>query len=223
MRNDGRGVWAAAILGLVILAGCSTPQSGARGINDGSASLAIKSRLLRSDYNFSGLDVTVVDGLALLAGNVPDAAAKEEAGRIAWSAPNVRDVANELAITEHGRSFFGANDQFITTQVRSRLTLDREVRGSSVHIETHNGVVYLLGRARTTEEARRIAGHASLASGVKRVVSFIRADDASIGVNPVTEPYDPFRYEVEGVDPDGDPRAEGADEPEDELLGGPGE
>jgi len=130
----------------------------------------------------------------------------------------VRDVANELSIEARGRTFFGANDQFVLTQVRARIVADSLVRATSIHIEVNNGVVYLLGRARTSEEARRIAGHASLASGAERVVSFIRADDASIGVPRSTAPYDPFQYE-------GDDDTGGrADETEDGgLLGGPSE
>jgi len=135
----------------------------------------------------------------------------------------VRDVANELTLQERGRSFFGANDQFILTQVRTRIVGDRQVRATTVHIEVHDGVVYLLGRARTSEEARRIAGHASLASGVQRVVSFIRADDTSIGVPRTPEPYDPFPYEGEAspVEQGVEGGTEETDDAGDGLLGGP--
>ncbi|MGD2132522.1 MAG: BON domain-containing protein [Maricaulaceae bacterium] len=158
-----------------LAAGCATPQVNAGGVNNASAEMAIKSRMFRSTTAFSGVDVIVVDGVALLIGHVPDEATKEEAGRIAWSAPNVRDVGNELVISPDGRTLRGANDQVLLSQVRARL-LAADVRARTVHVEVYNGVVYLLGRARTQAEATEIAEIASYVGGVDRVVSFVRGE-----------------------------------------------
>ena len=195
---------------VVVLTGCATPQSVAGGLDNASAALAIKSRMLRSDESFSGVDVKVVDGVALLIGHVPSDAAKGEAGAIAWNAPNIRDVGNELVVDPDGRRLLGANDQLINSQVRARLVADRQVRATSVHVEVYDGVVYLLGRARTASEVARIAESAAGVAGVDRVVSFLSPDVPAIGQPSSVAPYQPsagFAGEAQRRD--------------DALLGGP--
>ena len=181
-------VAAAALLGVT---GCATPRGPTSGLDNASASMAIKSRMLRSQTNFSGVDVRVVDGVVLLMGHVPTEDAKEEAGRIARSAPNVRDVGNELNVDPDGRTLLGANDQLILSQVRARLIADELVRASSVHVEVYDGVVYLLGRVRSASEVERAASITSRTVGVKRVVSFLAADTPAIGRPLSNAPYEP--------------------------------
>ena len=45
------------------------------------------------------------------------------------------------------------------------------------NIETYNGVVYLMGIARSAEELKRAAEEASVVGGVKQVVSYVRVRD----------------------------------------------
>jgi osmotically-inducible protein OsmY len=191
-------VVATALFGV---AGCATPRGPAAGLDNASASMAIKSRMLRSQTSFAGVDVRVVDGVALLMGHVPTEEAKAEAERIAWSAPNVRDVGNELNVDPRGRTLLGANDQLLLTEVRTRLIHDRLVRASSVHVEVYDGVVYLLGRVRTASEIQRAAAITSRTAGVKRVVSYLSAEEGgpipAVGRPLRDEPYEP---EIRGPD-----------------------
>jgi osmotically-inducible protein OsmY len=204
MSRISPGAVAALVLVLSV-AGCALPRPGVQGLDNGSAEMAIKARMLRGDSDFSGVDVNVVDGVALLTGHVPTDAAKDEAGRIAWSAPNVRDVGNELVVDPDGRSLLGAHDQLLLSQVRARLIADRSIQATRIHIEVYDGVVYLLGRARTATEAEKAAEHASVVPGVARVVSFLGERVPAVGAPPDTRPYDPM----------------GDDEIDSELLGAP--
>jgi osmotically-inducible protein OsmY len=200
----------AAVLALMLLgpAACALPRPGVQGLDNASAEMAIKSRMLRGDGDFSGVDVVVVDGVALLIGHVPADADKDEAGRIAWSAPNVRDVGNELHVDPEGRSLLGAHDQLLLSQVRARLLADRDIASGRIHIEVYEGVVYLLGRTRTASEAQAAAEHASVVPGVERVVSFLGEAVPAVGMPSNTEPYDPLGGGL-------------PDEVEDSLLGAP--
>ncbi len=146
-----------------------------RSLDDSSASLAVKARMLRATHDFSGVDVNIVDGLALLTGFVPDEDSRQEAERIAWSAPNVTEVGNELEIGEAAsRRFLGAGDQAVSAQVRARILADPVARSATVNVETFNGIVYLMGRAANAEESARTAELAARVAGVKRVVSYLR-------------------------------------------------
>ena len=51
---------------------------------------------------------------------------------------------------------------------------DQEVKSVNINIETYDGVVYLMGIARSSDELRQIAEHASVVNGVREVVSYIQ-------------------------------------------------
>jgi osmotically-inducible protein OsmY len=145
-----------------------------RSIDDTSAGMAIGARFRRfPGGDLSGVRIAVEDGFVLLSGNVPEPQLRLEAERIAWSAPKVIKVANEIEVTGK-RGFFGnAKDRWITTQVRSRILSDSSVRSVNINIETRNKVVFLLGLVRTKGEIERATGHARLVPGVVKVVSYL--------------------------------------------------
>ena len=119
------------------------------------------------------VDVAVVDRFVLLSGRVASEADRKDAERIAWQVASVDEVANELQIEywDLGRDM---NDAWITEQIRVRLLADNDIKGTNFNIQVHNGVVYLLGLARTEDELRRAAEHASLVNGVQKVVSYVK-------------------------------------------------
>jgi osmotically-inducible protein OsmY len=195
-----RGLLAVATA-LLVLSACAVPRPGVQGLNNASAEVAIKSRMLRSEASFGGVDVTVVDGVALLTGRVPAQSDKDEAGRIAWSAPNVRDVGNELVVTAESRRLLGANDQLLLSQVRARLVANRAIPSERIHLEVYDGVVYLLGRTGSASEAEAAAREASVTPGVKRVVSFLAADAPAVGLPLSAAPFSPPVQGVEAARP----------------------
>lgn len=171
----------ALTLAALAACGCASappPASGSMGrsFDDATAGMAIRARMMRSLTDFSRVDVNVAGGLVLLVGRVNDDDARDEAERIALSAPKVRGVANEIEVQVGGRRAFGVHDQLIASQVRARFISDQFVRNAAINVETYDGVVYLLGRVRTEDEARRAASSASFVGGVRRVVSFLIVD-----------------------------------------------
>jgi hypothetical protein len=119
------------------------------------------------------VDVAVVDRFVLLSGRVASQEDRKEAERIAWSVGSVDEVANEVNVGYRnlGRD---VNDAWITEQIRLRLIADNDIKGTNFNIQVHGGAVYLLGLARTEDELRRAAEHASVVNGVKKVVSYVK-------------------------------------------------
>lgn len=160
------------------LSACSSLQPGrslGRGIDDLNASLQIKSAMLRSEgYALEGVDVEVTEGIALLSGTAPRLEDKLHAECLTWSAPAVRSVVNEIEIGRLRSPADTARDAVITQQVRARLIADRDVRGININVEARDGVIYLLGFARSAGERERATRHASLVEGVERVVVLVR-------------------------------------------------
>ncbi len=154
----------------------------ARSVNDVSAGRAIKARLTRAyDFDLDKVDVEVAEGIVVLTGSVPSDTDKAEAERIAWSGPNIAQVGNEITLNSKTGMVRSSKDAFLSTSIKSRMIAEKNVKARNVNIETHNGVVYLMGVARDQAELERIAYIASTTKGTKEVVSYIK-----IAGQPVT-------------------------------------
>lgn len=163
------------------LSACAAIEPGrslGRQIDDFNAVTSLKSSMLRAEgYVLGGVDVELTEGVALLSGSTPREEDRLYAECLAWSAQGVRSVTNQISVGQ-GRGFNQASrDAWLTQQVRARLASDRTIRSVNYNIETHQGVVYLLGYARSAEERDRAAAHVSLIEGVERVVVLARAPE----------------------------------------------
>ncbi len=163
---------------IIALAGCAVVQPGrstGRQIDDFNATTSIKSAMLRAEgYRLGGIDVEVTEGVALLTGNAPRAEDRIYAECLTWSAPSVREVSNRVDIGAGRSTSQAARDALVTQRVRARLVADASIRSVNFNIETHEGIVHLLGFARNDAERERATLHASLAEGVTEVVDLVR-------------------------------------------------
>jgi osmotically-inducible protein OsmY len=107
--------------------------------------------------------------MALLTGEVPDAAVRAEVEKIVGSVPNVRTITNELQIA--GPSSFGgrSNDSYITSKVKARFIDHNRFSANHVKVVTEAGTVYLLGQV-TQREADAAVDITRTTGGVQRVV-----------------------------------------------------
>ncbi len=197
--------------GLASLSGCVTAAVGAagavgvtalqdrtlgEGLDDAAASNQLKAKLMaRSAERFNEVDVEVANKIALLTGRVPNPEDKIEAERIAWTVSVIRDVGNEIKVRKPGGVKQNLNDEWITARVRTKLLTNGKVKSMNINIETYDGVVYLMGIARSAEELQRAAQLTSKVRGVKEVVSYIQVREPSTGRPSLdqskSEVYDP--------------------------------
>jgi osmotically-inducible protein OsmY len=135
----------------------------------------VKARLLAADADgFRETHVEVYEDNLLLLGTVPDEQHRQAAETIARSARNVRHVYNELSVGDRSTFWGGVSDDWIGSQIRTRLLASPHVRGVNLNIEVFHGNVYLMGSARSENELHRSAEIASTVRGVRRVVSFVQ-------------------------------------------------
>jgi osmotically-inducible protein OsmY len=115
--------------------------------------------------------VTAYNRVALVTGEVGNAADKQAVERVVAGVQNVRQVVNELAVQATPSLLDRSNDTLITGKVKAAF-IDAKVPVLAVKVTTERGVVYLLGRV-TTEEANRATEAARTVSGVTRVVRLL--------------------------------------------------
>ena len=115
------------------------------------------------------VNVTSYNRTVLLTGEVPTAAAKEQAGRVARAVENVHGPYNELAVSGVTSLTARTNDSVITSKVKARFLDAQSFSPLHVKVVTENGVVYLLGlvKRKEAEDATEVA---RTTSGVTRVV-----------------------------------------------------
>ena len=117
--------------------------------------------------------LSVIEGRVLLAGHVKEPRARVDAVRLAWQAAGVHEVINEIRIAENRGISGYSRDAWITTTLRVRILLDKEVASVNYSIDTVGKIVYLMGIAQNKVELERVKAHARDVSYVKRVISYV--------------------------------------------------
>jgi osmotically-inducible protein OsmY len=130
---------------------------------------------LDSKEAYRGVSIDVSEGRVLLTGQVKDSANAEKAVKTAWATPGVREVINEIQVVPGSHSpLVYANDSIVTAQAKSRLVAERGIASANYHIETVNGIVYVMGVARDESEHKRAMNVISRAVGARKVISHVR-------------------------------------------------
>jgi osmotically-inducible protein OsmY len=122
----------------------------------------------------SRLDITVDEGRVLLTGRAIDEDMRADAVRLTWQAKGVVEVINEIVVDPSDSLQQSASDRWMTTRLRTALITDADIQNNNFSIVTVNGVVHLIGKARSRAELDKVLGHARGIPNVRRVVSYVR-------------------------------------------------
>ena len=136
------------------------------------------------------LTVTSFNRMALLTGEAPDDAAREEIGKIALGVPSVRAVTNEMQIAPPTTRASRVADEFITLKVKVRFINSGKVSPVHAKIVTEAGVVYLIGLV-TEQEGEDAVEIARTTDGVRKVVKIVEYCKPSDEVCRSKEPARP--------------------------------
>ena len=172
----GVAVGAGATVGSVAL----EERGFEQGVKDRVTEAAISKSLF--DYNldaFGDVGVEVVEGRVLLTGRVDKPEHRVEAVRFAWQEEGVVEVINEIRVgtSDDGLADRG-KDAWIATQLRTKITLDSQVKAVNYSAEVVDGTVYLFGIAQNESELKRVVAHARTIENVRRIVpDYVRMKD----------------------------------------------
>ena len=119
------------------------------------------------------ISVKVLDGRIFLGGKVDGAEEKLKITKMAWETKGSRSVKNNIAIKRKFSFKNSATDVLITSQLRTFLILNKNVKASNFNIDTINQKVYIFGIAHTENEKKIIIEEAKLIGDVKEVVTSI--------------------------------------------------
>ena len=161
-------------VGTAAVAASSTEKGLSTSVSDGVIFTKIQDNFLQTDASLpTVVDVTVNDGAVLLTGKVKTPEEKVLATKLTWEIRGVREVVNELQVTDKSSIKDIAKDLAASAQLRGKLIGDGSVSSLNFSIDVVNGTVYLSGVAADAEEMNRVVGHARELRFVQQVVNYI--------------------------------------------------
>ena len=119
------------------------------------------------------LSVKVLDGRIFLRGRVDEPEEKLKITKMAWETKGVRSVKNNIAIKQKFSFVNTAKDVLITSQLRTALIINKNVKSANFNIDTINQKTYVFGIAHTKNEKKEIIQEAKQIVDLKELVTSI--------------------------------------------------
>ncbi len=170
-----------APVGLALGAGATVgvaaaQEGGVKGATtDAAIRIAITDLWLKNSVElYRRVGMTVKEGRVLLTGSVPSPEMRVDAVRLSWQADGVRQVINEIKIEGGGGVTGYVSDSWITSTLRTKMTLDKYVQSINYTVETVDATVYIMGIAQDQKELDRVLDYARNTKYVKTVTSYVR-------------------------------------------------
>ena len=120
------------------------------------------------------LDATVYEGRVLITGRVPSQEWRQEAMQRSWKVDGVKEVYDEIEVGPETHFSDEARDTVISTRLRNDLLFDSNIKSINYTVKTENGVVYVIGSARSQAELDLVTNYARNIANVRRVVSYVK-------------------------------------------------
>ncbi|MBL6605218.1 MAG: BON domain-containing protein [Alphaproteobacteria bacterium] len=167
-------VGAAVGIGTAAVAASSTEKGLSTSVSDGIIEAKLVDRFIQNDASLAtNIKKSVNNGSVLFTGSVDTIEQKVLATKLAWEIKGVREVVNELQVTQDTSLRDTAKDLAATAQLRAALIGDSNVSSLNFSIDVVNGIVYLAGVASNETEKERVIAHAQELRFAKKVVNYI--------------------------------------------------
>tara|TARA_B100002019_G_scaffold245762_1_gene223316 strand:+ start:1804 stop:2397 length:594 start_codon:yes stop_codon:yes gene_type:complete len=129
------------------------PRSVGTQIDDSIMEKNLKTRILLRDKNhLLNVKTKVLDGRIFLMGKVINPEEKLQLTKLAWETDGVRSVRNDIKIKEDFNFQQSAKDLFITSQLRTAIILNKEIKAINYQIDTYKKKIFIYGIAMTSDE-----------------------------------------------------------------------
>ena len=158
------------------------PRTLGTQIDDSIMQKSLTARILAKDKKyFLSIKSKVLDGRIFITGKVDSPEEKLQITKIAWETKGTRSVRNDLRIKKEFNFKQSAKDLLITTQLRTALIVNKNVKATNYQIDTYKKEIYVYGIALTSEEKDLVISEAKEILDVENVIaSIILVEDLRI-------------------------------------------
>ena len=158
------------------------PRTLGTQIDDSIMQKNLSARILSKDKKyFLSVKSKVLDGRIFITGKVDSPEEKLQITKIAWETKGARSVRNDIKIKKEFNFKQSAKDLLITTQLRTALIVNKNVKATNYQIDTYKKKIYIYGIALTSEEKDLVISEAKEILDVENVIaSIILVEDLRI-------------------------------------------
>ena len=129
--------------------------------------------LVRDKKYLLSVKSKVLDGRIFLTGKVDSTEEKLLLTKLAWETKGARSVRNDIKIKEEFNFQKSSKDILITSQLRTAIILNKNIRATNYQIDTYKKKIYVYGIAITSEEKDLIISEAKEILDVEDVIASI--------------------------------------------------
>ena len=150
------------------------PRTVGTQIDDSIMQKTISAKILAKDKKyFLSVKTKVLDGRIFITGKVDDPEEKLIITKLAWETKGARSVRNDIKIKEEFNFKQSAKDVLITSQLRTALILNKNIKATNYKIDTYKKIIYVYGIALTSEEKDLVISEAKEILDVEDVIASI--------------------------------------------------
>ena len=150
------------------------PRSVGTQIDDSIMQKSILTKLAIRDKSYIlSVKTKVLDGRIFLTGKVDNPEEKLQITKLAWETAGARSVKNDIKIKEDFNFKQSAKDLLITSQLRTALIFNKNVKATNYQIDTYKKKIFVYGIALSDEERKEVINEAKEILDVKNVVASI--------------------------------------------------
>ena len=158
------------------------PRTVGTQIDDSIMQKTISAKILTRDKkHIISVKTKVLDGRIFITGKVDNPEEKLIITKLAWETKGARSVRNDIKIKEEFKFKQSAKDILITSQLRTALILNKNIKSTNYQIDTYKKKIYVYGIALTLEEKDLVISEAKEILDVEDVIaSIILVEDLRI-------------------------------------------
>ena len=150
------------------------PRTVGTQIDDSIMQKNLAAKILVKDKKYIlSVKSKVLDGRIFLTGKVDRPEEKLLLTKLAWEIKGVRSVRNDIKIKEEFNFARSAKDILITSQLRTALILNKNIKATNYQIDTYKKKIYVYGIALTSEEKDLVISEAKEILDVEDVIASI--------------------------------------------------
>ena len=150
------------------------PRTVGTQIDDSIMQKSIAAKIIARDKKYIlSVKSKVLDGRIFLTGKVDNPEEKLYLTKIAWETKGARSVRNDIKIKEKFNFKQSAKDLLITSQLRTALIVNKNIKATNYQIDTYKKKIYVYGIALTLEEKDLVVSEAKEILDVDDVISSI--------------------------------------------------
>ena len=150
------------------------PRTLGTQIDDSIMQKNLRARLVLTEKKYLvKISVKVLDGRIFLGGKVDEPEEKLRITKMAWETKGSRSVKNNIVIKQKFSFKNTVKDILITSQLRTALILNKNVKAANFNIDTVNQKTYVFGIAHSENEKKEIIQEAKQIVDLKELVTSI--------------------------------------------------